>query len=340
MLSIILLSYYSKGRIAEAYRKVSEIMAANGIPFEFIVMDDGSEDESYRIARDLEKIHDNFRSYRLSRNYGSNYAVFAGLSVCRGECATFIPDDEQLPYQKITEMFSLWKSGEKVIVPYRSGRNDGFINNLAARTFYSIINRMSEVPFPKGGADAFLIDRELIDLLNERIHPINTAIVPEVLRLGFSPCFIPYDRVRGTNVKSRWTLRKKARFFKDIFFSGSTWPIRIITWVGFIFAFLALCMIVFYGYVAVFGNPDFWGEKLPGWTSTVVIIAFFSGIILFSLGIIAEYIWRIYEEVKGRPGYIIRKKGDGDSRTMTDGDSRTMTDGGGRMTENTGDSTR
>ena len=308
MLSIILLSYYSKERIAIAYDMVRTVMSENGIPFEFVIIDDGSEDESYRLALELEDKHDNVRAYQLSRNYGSNYAVFAGLSICNGDCATFIPDDEQLPYQKIAEMYRLWKSGEKVIVPYRTGRHDGFINNLAARTFYSIINHMSEVRFPKGGADAFLIDRELIDLLNGRIHPINTAIVPEVLRLGFNPCFIPYERVRGTNVKSRWTLKKKMRFFKDIFFSGSTWPIRIITWVGFIFAVLAFSVLILYSYIALFGNPDFWGDRLPGWTSTVVIISFFSGITLFSLGMIAEYIWRIYEEVKGRPGYIIRKK--------------------------------
>ena len=314
MLSIILLSYYSKERILAAYGKVSTVMTEQGIPFEFIVVDDGSEDDSFSRALDLEKRNENVRAYQLSRNYGSNYAVFAGLSLCKGDCATFIPDDEQLPYTKIVEMYRLWKAGEKVIVPYRTGRDDGFLNNLAARTFYSIINRMSEVRFPRGGADAFLIDRELIDILNERIHPTNTAIIPEVLRLGFSPCFIPYERVRGTNVRSRWTLKKKMRFFKDIFFSGSTWPIRIITWLGFIFAFLAFCMIIFYGYIAIFGNPDFWGKMLPGWTSTVVIISFFSGITLFSLGIIAEYIWRIYEEVKGRPGYIIRKERESDQR--------------------------
>lgn len=308
MLSIILLSYYSNRRITEAYQKVSVIMKMNDIPFEFIVIDDGSEDGSFEIALELERRNENVRVFQLSRNYGSNYAAFAGLSICRGDCATVIPDDEQLPYLKIVEMYRLWKAGEKVVVPYRTGRNDGFINNLAARLFYRIINLMSEVRYPRGGADAFLIDRELIDLLNEQIHPINTAIVPEVLRLGFSPCFIPYERVRGVNKKSRWSLKKKMRFFKDIFFSGSTWPIRIITWVGFIFAFLAFCVIIFYGYIALFGNPAFWGEKLPGWTSTVVIISFFSGITLFSLGIIAEYIWRIYEEVKARPGYIIRKK--------------------------------
>jgi len=101
MLSIILLSYYSKGRIAEAYKKVSAVMAANGIPFEFIVIDDGSEDDSYSMALELEKGRTNVRAFQLSRNYTSNYAVFAGLSLCSGTCATFIPDDEQLPYDKL-----------------------------------------------------------------------------------------------------------------------------------------------------------------------------------------------------------------------------------------------
>ena len=314
MLSVILLSYYSKERIAEAYNKVSQVMETNNILFEFIIVDDGSQDESYTMALELEKSHKNIRAYQLSRNYSSNYAAFAGLSVCSGDCAAIIPDDEQQPYSTLAEMYRLWEKGEKVIIPYRQTRDDGFMTNLAARTFYSIINKISEVKFPKGGADTFLIDRELVDLLNERIHPINTAIVTEVLRLGFSPSYIPYDRSRGVNRKSRWTLKKKIRFFKDIFFSGSTWPIRIITWMGLLFAFAAFCMIIFYGYIGLFGNPAFWGERLPGWTSTVVIIAFFSGIILFSLGIIAEYIWRIYEEVKGRPGYIIRKKDNGNQR--------------------------
>ncbi len=314
MLSIILLSYYSKERIAEAYSKVSRVMETNNIPFEFIIIDDGSQDESYALALELEKNQKNVRAYQLSRNYSSNYAAFAGLSVCSSDCAAIIPDDEQQPYSTLVEMYRLWEKGEKVIIPFRQTRDDGFMTNLAARTFYSIINKISEVKFPKGGADTFLIDRELIDLLNDRIHPINTAIVTEVLRLGFSPSYIPYDRSRGVNKKSRWTLNKKVRFFKDIFFSGSTWPIRTITWMGVLFAFTAFCMIIFYGYVALFGNPDFWGERLPGWTSMVVIISFFSGIILFSLGIIAEYIWRIYEEVKGRPGYIIRKKKNGTER--------------------------
>ena len=308
MLSIILLSYYSNKRIAEAYSKVRMIMESNNIPFEFIIIDDGSNDDSYALALELESLNKNVKAYQLSRNYTSNYSAFAGLSVCVGDCATIIPDDEQQPYSTLAEMYRLWEKGNKVIIPYREKRSDGFLTDLAAGIFYSINNHFSEVRFPKGGADTFFIDRELIDLLNEKIHPINTAIVIEVLRLGFTPYFLPYERVRGTNKKSRWTFKKKLRLSKDIFFSGSTWPIRIITWMGIFFALAAFFLIAFYAYIALFGNPEFWGKRLPGWTSTVIIISFFSGIILFSLGIISEYIWRIYEEVKNRPGFIIKKK--------------------------------
>ena len=309
MVSIILLSYYSGDRIITAYDKLSVILNAQNIPFEFIIIDDGSGDNSYSIALDLESRHMGVKAFQLSRNFSSAYAAFAGLSQCEGRCAVIIPDDEQQPYDTIVKMYRLWQKGEKVIIPYREKRDDGFINNFAANAYYRILNRLSEIKFPRGGADIFFIDRELVDILNEKIHPINTSIITEVLRLGFNPCFLPYERVKGTNTKSRWTLKKKIRLFKDTFFSGSTWPIRMITRLGIFFSFAAFAVIIFYTCIALFGDPSFWGARLPGWTSTVIIISFFSGIILFSLGIIAEYIWRIYEEVKDRPGYIIKKKG-------------------------------
>jgi dolichol-phosphate mannosyltransferase len=310
MISIICLSYFSSSRIQVVYRKLSQLLSGNDIPFEFIVIDDGSTDDSFDIALALAAEHPNVRAFRLSKNYTSHYAIFAGLSVCSGECAITVPDDEQQPYEMIVDVYRLWLQGHKIIIPYRVSRDDGFFNNLFANAYYRIINALSEVKFPPGGADSFFIDREVIDLINTRIHPMNTSVITEVLRLGFSPFYFPYERAKGVNVKSRWTLKKKIRLFKDTFFSCSTWPIRMIMRMGLIFSLAALGLIIFYIYLALFGNPDFWGQRLPGWTSTVVIISFFCGLILFSLGIIAEYIWRIYEEVKNRPGYIIRKHPD------------------------------
>lgn len=308
MLSLILLSYYSGDRIVKAYQKLSEILGNEQIPFELIVIDDGSKDNSYKIALGLEKAHPNVTAYQLSKNYTSHYAIFAGLSVCNGKCAMPIPDDEQQPYQTIVDMYRLWQDGEKVIIPYRAKRNDDFFNNLFANVYYKTINALSDIKFPDGGADLFFIDRELIDIINKRIHAINTSSIIEVLRLGYNPHFYAYERVKGVNTKSRWTLKKKIRLFKDTFFSSSTWPVKVITYLGIFFSFFALAFIAFYTYIRLFGNPNFWGENMPGWTSTIVIISFFSGLILFSLGIIAEYIWRIYEEVKNRPGFIIKKK--------------------------------
>jgi polyisoprenyl-phosphate glycosyltransferase len=312
MVSVILLSYFSGNKIINAYRKVSDLLQAHDIQFEFIIIDDGSTDNSFQLALDLTSKQNNVRAFQLSRNYSEHNAIFAGLSVCKGDCAIPIDDDEQHPFEIIVEAYKLWKKGYKVIIPFRQKREDGLVNNFLANAYYNSINSLSEIRFPKGGADTFFIDREIIDIINSKIHPINTSSIVEVLRLGFSPYYFPYERPRGINEKSRWTFNKKLRLFKDTFFSSSTWPIKMITRIGFLFSFFAFGIILLYTYVAVFGNPDFWGQKFPGWTSTVVIISFFSGIILFSLGIIAEYIWRIYEEVKNRPGYIIKKKTDQD----------------------------
>jgi len=308
MLSIIFLSYFSGERITVVYHKLLKLLDENEIPFEFIIMDDASTDASFDIARNLASKYGNVKAYQLSRNYTSHYGVFAGLSVCSGKCACMISDDEQQPYYTIVDLYKLWQSGHKIIIPYRIKRNDGFINNFFANSYYQIINALSDVKFPPGGADSFFIDREIIDIINQKIHPINTSSISEVLRLGYSPYYYPYERAKSLNSKSRWTLKKKIKLFKDTFFSCSTWPIKMIIRLGLVFAAMAFGLIVFYAYIAIFGNPNYWGQKLPGWTSTVIIISFFSGLILFSIGIIAEYIWRIYEEVKNRPGFIIKEK--------------------------------
>jgi dolichol-phosphate mannosyltransferase len=130
-----------------------------------------------------------------------------------------------------------------------------------------------------------------------------------VLRLGFNPVFIPYDRPLGKNkYTSRWTLKKKIKLAKDTFYSSSSFPIKFITNLGLLTALFSFFVLIFYVYIYIYGNKAFWGITIPGWTSIVVFISFFSGIILISLGVIAEYIWRIYEEVKARPGYIIKRK--------------------------------
>ncbi|NQU53947.1 MAG: glycosyltransferase [Bacteroidetes bacterium] len=307
MLSITLLSFYSETRLRSVYEQVKTVMELENIPFELIIVDDGSKDNSFKEACLLEEIDSRVRAIQLSRNYTSHYARFAGLSVCKGNCSVGIPDDLQTPLEVIVKMYRLWEQGNQIIIPFRASRKDGIFSDLFSNLYYSIMNLISDVKFPKGGADGFFIDREIIDILNEKIHPINTSTIVEVLRLGFDPIFIPFDRP-PSNAKSRWTIKKKIKLALDTILSSSSFPIKFITILGFISVIISVISIVFVVTLKLSGNQNLFGFVIPGWTSTFILISFFSGLILFSLGIIAEYIWRIYEEVKDRPGYIIKKK--------------------------------
>lgn len=308
MLSVILLSYYSNSKLEKVYEKLNIEMSKNNISYELIIIDDGSRDNSFEIATKLADNKPNVQAYQLSKNYTSHYAIFAGLTKVNGNCVTVIPDDEQQPYETLVRMYRLWEGGSKVVIPHRLSRDDSFFSKSISQIFYRLMNSFSEVSFPIGGADSFLIDREVIDIINSRIHPINTTSITEILRLGFEPTLLGYFRPKGNNQKSRWTLKKKIKLSKDFFFSSSNFPIKVIFALGLFFSGFSILIAVVYSYARFFGNASFWKlSEVPGWTSTIVIISFFSGLILFSLGIIAEYIWRIYEEVKNRPGYIIKK---------------------------------
>ena len=309
LLTIILLSYYSKDRIRKSYNAIKQLLDSEGIPFEFIVMDDGSKDESFIIALELEKEFENVRAYQLSRNFGSMYSIFAGLSISKGACVLPMVDDEQQPYPTIVQMYRLWEKGEKIIIPYRDNRDDSKMSKLMSESFYKVMNRISDIQYPTGGADLAMLDREVVDVVNSKIHPRNTMYMAEVLNLGFSPYFLPYQRPIGLNKgKSRWTFKKKMRAALDSIFSNSTFPLKIISYLGLAISLLSFMAIIFYLYIAIWGNKQFWGITVPGWTSIILIMFFLGGLVLLSLGIISEYLWRIFDEVKDRPGFIIRKK--------------------------------
>lgn len=309
-LSLILLSYYSGERLRKVYEDVTKVFGEENIPIELLIMDDGSKDNSFAIACELEKQHpDVVRAYQLSRNFGSVYSHLAGQSICTGACAMSIPDDEQMPYDAIVRMYRLWEEGHKIIIPYRDKRDDPKWSKLMSNTYYSIMNKVSEIQYPKGGADGAFLDREVIDIMNERIHPRNTMFIAEVLNLGFSPYFMPYERPLGLGKgKSRWTFRKKLKLAKDSLFAASTFPVRCISTLGMLSCLISVPTFVFYFYVAAFGNRHFWGMNIPGWFSIILLILLFGGLILVALGVVAEYLWRIYDEVKDKPGYIIKKK--------------------------------
>lgn len=307
MYSIILLSYFSETHIKSVFSRVSQALEKENISFEFIIMDDGSTDKSYQVALELEQEDSRVRAYQLSKNYTSHYSKFAAFALCKGDCATSIPDDEQMPLDIIIKMYRTWEKGHKIVMPFRVSRNDGKIKDAFSNLYYSLMNSITDVTFPKGGADGFLIDREIIDILNTSISPRNTSTTVEVLRLGYDPVFIPFERPQVKN-KSRWTFRKKMKLAMDTLFASSTFPIKFISRLGFLSFLFSIILIIILAFIKLTGQQSIGGVSVPGWASILAFVSFFSGLILLSLAIVAEYIWKIHEEVKGRPGYIIKKK--------------------------------
>jgi dolichol-phosphate mannosyltransferase len=307
LLSIIVLSYQSEASLRPIVDALARTMESERIPYEILIVDDGSTDRSPAVAAELATEDDRIRCFRLSRNFGSHYSQFAGLSRARGACAVSVPDDLQFPPEKIVEMYRLWERGHKIVVASRRSRRDGLINDTISNLYYRIMNAMSDVSFPPGGSDRFLADRELIDILNINIHPINTTPLLEALRLGFAPGFLSYDRPSGPR-KSRWTLRKKLRLAADTFFGSSSFPLRLITLLGFaIFICCLVCVLVII-WARLFTDYEVFGLAVHGWATSMVVMTMFNGLILLCIGIVAEYIWRIHEEVKQRPGFIIRQE--------------------------------
>ncbi|HSF88608.1 MAG TPA: glycosyltransferase [Saprospiraceae bacterium] len=306
-LSIILLAYQSEKRLEKAVTEIDITLSAAGIPHEIVIIDDGSTDQSYAKALELAQRMENISAYRLSRNYTSPMAQFAGLEMCTGQCACPMPDDGQRPIAHIIDMYRLWEKGHKIILGYREGRNDGKINDFFSNGYYSFMNRFSEITFPPGGSDGYLVDREIIDILNTRISKRNTTPVIELLKLGYSTVFVPYQRPQRAG-KSRWTLRKKINLALNTFFASSIFPLRMITWLGliiFCFSLLAILLIIA---AKLFSDNTLFGFPIQGWTTLVVLMTMFNGILMLSIGVVSEYLWRIYEEVKQRPPYIIRDK--------------------------------
>jgi glycosyltransferase involved in cell wall biosynthesis len=321
LLSIVLLSFQSEQRLRPAVDEVVRTMEAEQIPFELIIMDDGSTDRSFNLARQLAREDARLRAFQLSRNYSSPYSQFAGLSVARGACVTSLPDDHQCPLNVVVEMYRSWEQGNKVIVAHRRSRDDGRLNDFFSSLYWGVMNQFSDVAFPPGGSDRFLADREVVDILNSKIHPINTTPVLEVLRLGFSPVFLAYDRPAPPG-PSRWTLRKKVRMAAATFFGSSSYPLRLITVLGLGIFVSCLFLVVLIAWARIFADSSLFGFQTHGWATTIIVMMMFNGLILLSIGIVAEYIWRIHEEVKGRPGFVIREVGDErkpDDAVKTDG---------------------
>ncbi len=270
------------------------------VSLELVFVDDGSRDRSLEILHEYQKRYPRIiKVVQLTKNFGSMSAIQAGLSVATGDCVGIIAADLQDPPELLVEMIEHWKKGTKAVLSVRQGREDSFWEEFFARGFYALIRRWAFKDYPAGGFDVCVIDRQLVDQLNN-IHEKNSNIMSLIFWLGYRPILIPYVRRRRTKGKSRWTLTKKIKLFADSLVAFTYVPIRLLTVLGLLTALAAI------GYAGmVFVIRLVYGAPVPGFAAIVILIALTAGIQMIMLGVLGEYLWRILDETRKRPLYVI-----------------------------------
>ncbi len=297
LLSVIIPVYNEEKCIQKTYSAVKSLLDENNIEGEFIFVDDGSVDGTYDVLDKLAEEEDKITGLHFSRNFGKEAAISAGLAAAAGDCAVVIDGDLQHPPEKIIEMYRLWEQGYEIVEGIKSERGDEkAAYGFAARLFYAVISRM--VGFDMSNSSDFkLLDRKVIDVLNKM--PERGFFRAISFWVGYKKATVEFevrDRVDGD---SKWSTVGLIKYALSNISSYSTAPMQTVTVLGVVM----LIITIIFGVWALIDKII--GRALEGMTTVIIITIFIGSIIMISLGIIGYYIARIYEEIKGRPKYII-----------------------------------
>ncbi|WP_138755235.1 glycosyltransferase family 2 protein [Paenibacillus sinopodophylli] len=300
LFSIVIPIYYNELNIPYTVPRLKKLQELfSDYELEFIFVDDGSKDNSLELLLQERENDKRIKVIKLSKNFGSMSAVQAGLQYATGDCVGIISADLQDPPELFAEMIARWETGKKVVMAVRAGREESFSQKLFSKTYYFLMNRMALKNYPNGGFDFVLIDRQVVQEINQ-IKEKNTNIMSLIFWLGYSQDTISYIRQERKHGKSKWTLNKKIKLFVDSFVSFSYAPIRLMSAIGVFTAMISFLYGMFVILNAVFGYIP-----LEGWATIIALITFLLGLIMVMLGIIGEYLWRILDESRKRPAYII-----------------------------------
>lgn len=300
-LSVVIPAYNEDETLGKAADVISGVLGSAEIPHEIVFVDDGSKDQTWERIAEASSRFSSVRGIRFSRNFGKEAAIMAGLQAARGDCCVVIDCDLQHPPEKIVEMYRLWQQGYEVIEGRKNSRGDEtLMHSFAARTFYSIISKATGIDMSKA-SDFKLLDRKAVNvLLNMRES--NAFFRALSSWIGFKATEVQYDVREREAGKSKWTTKALTKYALTNISSFSTAPMQIVTILGGIMLIVA----VVFGAIALVQKCI--GVALGGFTTLILLLLFTGSIIMLSLGIIGFYIARIYEEIKGRPRYIISEE--------------------------------
>lgn len=297
MLSIIIPAYNEEKCIKQAYTAINSLMVQNDIDSEFIFVDDGSQDDTYKMISELSQEKENVVGLHFSRNFGKESAISAGLAAVGGDCAVVLDCDLQHPPEKIIEMYRLWEQGYEIVEGIKKERGqEKKINSIGAKVFYSVISRVAGFDMANS-SDFKLLDRKVVDVLNKM--PEKGFFRAISYWVGYNKATVEYDVAERVDGESKWSTRGLIKYAFSNITSYSAAPMQIVTVLGFV-------MLIISAIFGVWALVDkIIGRAAEGMTTVIIITIFIGSIIMISLGIIGYYIARIYDEIKGRPKYII-----------------------------------
>ena len=300
MLSVIIPAFNEEMLIEKAYGTISEILNKASIEHEFIFVDDGSKDATYEKIKHLAESEEGVYGINFSRNFGKESAISAGLANARGDCAVVIDCDLQHPPGKIVEMYSLWQQGYEIVEGVKTSRGaEKKMYGFAARTFYAILSSL--VGFDMSNASDFkLLDRKVVDTLNS-LPERNVFFRALSFWVGYKKATVYYSVRERTEGESKWSTKSLIKYAITNIGSFSSAPLHIVTVLGLIM----LAVAIVFSIISLVQKLT--GQALGGFTTVILLLLFSSSIIMISLGIVGYYIARIYDEIKGRPRYIISR---------------------------------
>jgi glycosyltransferase involved in cell wall biosynthesis len=302
MLSVVVPVFNEQETLPEVYRRLALAVTPEDT-WEVLFVDDGSSDGSWEILCGLAAADPRLRLLRLSRNFGHQAAITAGLDAARGEAVVIIDADLQDPPELIPELVSRWRDGYDVVYAVRHSREgENRLRLLAIAVFYKLLRRVAGNDIPENVGDFRLISRRVVDAL---------AGMPERARflrgmtswVGFPQCGVPYRRAPRYAGVSKYPPRKLMRLALDGITSFSTLPIKLVAWLGFALVVFCLVVLGWTLYTRFFTN-----DAPQGWTSLLVVVLLLGGVQLLSLGVIGQYVARIFDEAKQRPLYLVAER--------------------------------
>jgi polyisoprenyl-phosphate glycosyltransferase len=299
--SIVAPVFNEEETLPHFYQRVVKTMEQIGESFELLLINDGSHDHSYKLMQELHERDPRVRAIDFSRNFGHQIAISAGLDYARGQAVIIMDTDLQDPPEVILDMAARWKVGAEVVYAQRARRlGESRFKLITASAFYRLIGRITSVKIPRDTGDFRLLDRHVVDVLVKmrEQHRFMRGLSAWV---GFRQEAVLYERQERFAGETKYPLSKMIRFSMDAITSFSHVPLKLATTFGFFLAGLSLLGII----IAAIGRIFF--NIITGQASTLVLVLFLGGVQLIFLGILGEYLGRIYDEVRSRPLYIVRE---------------------------------